>query len=657
MIGGFIVNGTEPKMVAIRGVGPSLGSSSLTGVLADPTLELRGSDGALIAQNDNWQDDSKQAAQLSKLGLALQSPQESGIVADLQPGAYTAVLAGKDQTAGIGLVEIYDVDSVAASQLANLSTRGSVQTAEEVMIGGFILGNGVGNTDVVVRGIGPSLSQAGLSGVLADPILELRNGDGGLLLSNDNWQDDSVSAAQLTAHGLAPQNSMESGIFATLSPGAYTAILAGKNGGVGLGLIEIYHLGEAASPTPSPIPVQHPIVTTMSDSGAGSLREAIALVSDGGLIEFDAALNGGSIDLTSSELVIDKNITITGPGFELLTVSRDGNAATSFRIFHIRPNRIVTIQGLTISGGSAMGSDSTGGAIYNEPESSLLLMNCNLVNNHASSEFLFGGGSGGAITNHGILEIRNCNLNGNGASAFHSGSGGAVISDGTLAIVSSTLDANSAGVDGGAISNSGSASITASTISNNTAYGHPLTGGSGGGIVNSGPMTITNSTISGNVVGFGYGSGIVSAVGPLIVSHSTFSGNSFTDPVGSAGGIYLSSGTLEIEDTILNAGAISDNLVSNSGTVISNGYNLSSDDGGALLNGIGDQLNVDPMVGPLQDNGGPTLTHALLPGSPAINAGDPNFTPPPLFDQRGEGYDRNSDGRIDIGSFEVQTVR
>ena len=252
MIGGFIVNGTEPKMVAIRGVGPSLGSSGLTGVLADPTLELRGSDGALISQNDNWQDDSAQATQLSKLGLALQTPQESGIVATLQPGAYTAVLAGKDQTSGIGLVEIYDAEPAVGSQLANLSTRGSVQTAEGVMIGGFILGQGSGNADVIVRGIGPSLSQVGLSGALADPTLELRDGDGALLVSNDNWQDDSVSAAQLTAHGLAPQDSLESGIFATLSAGAYTAILAGKNGGVGLGLIEVYNVPPIAAPSPTP---------------------------------------------------------------------------------------------------------------------------------------------------------------------------------------------------------------------------------------------------------------------------------------------------------------------------------------------------------------------------------------------------------------------
>ena len=215
MIGGFIVTGTVPKKVAIRGLGPSLSNFGLSDVLADPTLELRGSDGALLAQNDDWQDDPEQAGQLTALGLALQNPDESGIVATLPPGAYTALMAGKNQTSGIGLVEIYDADAAAASQLANISTRGFVQTGNNVMIGGFILGQGSGNADVVVRGIGPSLSQAGLSNVLADPTLELRDSNGALLIANDNWQDDPVLAAQLASRGFALPNPLESGIFAT----------------------------------------------------------------------------------------------------------------------------------------------------------------------------------------------------------------------------------------------------------------------------------------------------------------------------------------------------------------------------------------------------------------------------------------------------------
>jgi hypothetical protein len=241
-IGGFIINGTGPRKVAIRGLGPSLSNFGLSDVLADPTLELRGSDGALIAQNDNWQDNSFQRAQLVALDLAPSHPNESALVAVLDPGAYTALLAGKDQTSGIALIEVYDTESGATSQLANISTRGFVRTGDNAMIGGFILGGSNENTGIVVRGIGPSLAQSGLSGVLADPTLELRDSNGALVVANDNWQDDSASAAQLTIRGLSPQNPLESGIFATLAPGAYTAILAGNNAGIGIGLVEIYNV-------------------------------------------------------------------------------------------------------------------------------------------------------------------------------------------------------------------------------------------------------------------------------------------------------------------------------------------------------------------------------------------------------------------------------
>jgi hypothetical protein len=238
-IGGFIITGSAPKRVAMRGIGPSLGGSGPSDVLPDPTLELRGSDGASLMQNDNWQDDPAQAAQLIALGLAPQNSNESGMVATLEPGAYTAILAGKNQSSGLGLVEVYDADTAAASQLANISTRGFVSTADNVMIGGFILGQGSGSA-VAVRGLGPSLSQSGLSDVLADPSLELHDANGALLVANDNWQGDPVSAAQLTAHGLGLANPLESGIFATLSPGLFTAIMAGKNGSTGIGLVEIY---------------------------------------------------------------------------------------------------------------------------------------------------------------------------------------------------------------------------------------------------------------------------------------------------------------------------------------------------------------------------------------------------------------------------------
>jgi hypothetical protein len=240
LIGGFIVSGNAPKTVAVRGLGPSLSFITL-GWLGDPTLELRASNSLLIMANDDWQDDSAQAAQLTALGLAPAHPKESGLVATLQPGAYTAILAGKDQGSGIGIVEVYDTNGADDSQLANISTRGFVRTGDKVMIGGFILG-GNNPTRVVVRGIGPSLAGLGLNPVLADPTLELRNSDGSLIVANDNWQDDPAAATQLSDNGFAPTDPKESGIFASLPAGQFTAILAGKNGGIGIGLVEIYNL-------------------------------------------------------------------------------------------------------------------------------------------------------------------------------------------------------------------------------------------------------------------------------------------------------------------------------------------------------------------------------------------------------------------------------
>jgi hypothetical protein len=241
LIAGFIITGNAAKNIAVRGIGPSLTALGIDDALTDPTLELHG-DGGLIVANDNWQDNPAQAAQLIALGLAFQDPRESGIVASLNPGAsYTAILAGKNGGTGVGLVEVYDTNSAADSQLANISTRGFVLTGSNVMIGGFILG-GNQNTGIAVRGIGTSLSQFGLSPVLDDPTLELHDGNGALLISNDDWQDDPLSASQLSALGLAPADAAESGIYASLPPGAFTVILAGKNGGTGIGLVEIYNV-------------------------------------------------------------------------------------------------------------------------------------------------------------------------------------------------------------------------------------------------------------------------------------------------------------------------------------------------------------------------------------------------------------------------------
>ena len=665
-IGGFIITGNAPKKVAIRGIGPSLGGSGLSDLLADPILELRDSNSAFVMQNDNWQDDPAQAAQLTALGLALQNSNESGIVATLQPGAYTAIMAGKNQTSGLGLVEIYDVDAAAASQLANISTRGFVRTADNVMIGGFILGNGSASVNVAMRGIGPSLSQSGLIDVLADPTLELHDSNGALLIANDNWQDDPVSAAQLTAHGLAPPNSLESGIFTALPPGLFTAILAGKNGGVGLGLVEIYSGVGGSTLT----------VTNTADSGAGSLRAAIAAASNGDTIQFDAALNGQTINLTSGELVIDKNITIAGPGPSLLAVSRDSNSMATFRIFHVTPGHTSTIEGLTISGNHA---NPPGGGVFNE--ATLTINNCRLDHN-------FSEGNGGGILNGGTLTIRNSSVSGSAAGALPlstTGNGGGISNSGTLDISKSAIFGNEANFWGGGISNSGTVTITDCTVRGNlTGSEFVLGSGFGGGISNqdSGTLTIRNSTVSGNVSngnssgggGIFSGSGNTTLVitnstisgnfahpkgggilngGSLTVTNSTVSGNSILSP-GNGGAIHNNGGMVQIGNTILQTGAPGVNIFNNAGTITSHGYNLSSDNGGGFLTAIGDQINTDPILGPLQDNGGPTFTHELLTGSPAINAGDPSFTPPPLYDQRGPGYDRVVGGRIDIGSFEVQ---
>ncbi len=243
MIGGFIITGNASKPVVLRGMGPSLVNPGVPAatVLNDPVLELHGSNGSLIMQNDNWKD-SPQKNQIQGTIFQPSDDRESVILATLPPAAYTVVLKGAGGGTGIGLVEIYDNDVAVDSDLANISTRGFVQSGDNVMIGGFTLGGNPNATRIAVRGLGPSLASASLSNVMADPTLELHNSNGTTLVSNDDWQDDPASAAQLFANGLALQNNLESGIFAILPPGAFTAILAGRNGGTGLGLVEVYNI-------------------------------------------------------------------------------------------------------------------------------------------------------------------------------------------------------------------------------------------------------------------------------------------------------------------------------------------------------------------------------------------------------------------------------
>jgi hypothetical protein len=239
MIAGFIITGNSNKAVVLRGMGPSLAAFGLGGLLLDPFLELHGPDSSLITSNDNWTD--TQRSQIEGTVFQPSDNRESVILATVAPATYTAILTGKGNTTGVGLIEVYDNNKAVDSQLANISTRGLVQGGNNVMIGGFILG-GSSNTRIAIRGRGPSLSQFGLKNVLADPTLELRDANGTTLVANDNWTDDPVSAGLLTANGLALSDPKESGIFTPLPAGQFTAILAGKNGGVGIGLVEIYNI-------------------------------------------------------------------------------------------------------------------------------------------------------------------------------------------------------------------------------------------------------------------------------------------------------------------------------------------------------------------------------------------------------------------------------
>src|SRR2546425_3126849 len=333
-------------------------------------------------------------------------------------------------------------------------------------------------------------------------------------------------------------------------------------------------------------------VTNTNDSGPGSLRQALADANDGDTITFAVT---GIIGLTSGEQVINRNITISGPGANLLAVSRAANAAP-FRIFHVMLGHAVTIEGLTISNGSVL--DTFGGGIYNF-ESALTVINCTLAGNSALGQQ----GNGGGILSNG------------GGAGGHA----------SLIIINSAFSGNAA-TTGGAIGNNGSS-----------------------GMAN---LTISNSTLSGNSASFaggGVNDNTANGTASITITNSTLSENT------SANISMFKEGVLDIGNTVLKAAVSGVNLdIGKLATVISHGYNLSSDDGAGFLTGPGDQINTEPLLGPLQNNGGPTFTHALLPGSPAIDAGVPNFTPPPFFDQRGPVFWRVVNGRIDKGSFEVQ---
>jgi hypothetical protein len=239
LIGGFIVSGIAAKKIIVRGLGPSLAAFNVPGYLADPVLELYDSSGQLLATNDNWKQD--QRTEIENSGVAPSNDLESAIVRTVLPGNYTAVLRGTNNTVGIGLVEVYDLAQAAGSYLGNISSRGFVGTGDNAMISGFIAGGGSASTTIAIRGLGPSLAAFGIANFLADPTIELRNVNGTLVQSNNEWIH-SEHYYGIRATGLAPENSHEAMILYDVSPGNYTAILRGVSNGTGVGLLEIYNL-------------------------------------------------------------------------------------------------------------------------------------------------------------------------------------------------------------------------------------------------------------------------------------------------------------------------------------------------------------------------------------------------------------------------------
>ena len=311
MIGGFIIEGTEPKTVIVRAIGPELTQFGVPDALADPTLELHDGTMALIASNDNWQTTQiggiitgDQVSAIQNSGLAPSQASESVIIATLQPGNYTAIVRGKNNTTGVALVEVYSFGPDTSSILGNISTRGLVQTGDQVLIGGFII-EGTDPQTVIVRAIGPGLTQFGVPDALADPTLELFNSTGALIASNDNWQTtqiggfistDQVSAIQNS--GLAPSQPSESAFIATLPPGNYTAIVRGKNNTTGVALVEVDNI---ATSTPfAAFDVQTIINHAVTRAAAISPNSVIAVTDREGDVLGVWVMRGG--DATPPEI-------------------------------------------------------------------------------------------------------------------------------------------------------------------------------------------------------------------------------------------------------------------------------------------------------------------------------------------------------------------
>jgi len=252
-----MVQGTEPKRAIIRAIGPDLTHHGVPNVLANPTLELHDGTGALIASNDNWVTTiiggiitANQARDILDSGRAPGDPRESAIIADLPAGNYTAIVSGVNNMTGVALVEVYDLSPETHSILSNISTRSFVQTANDVMIGGFIV-QGNQPKKVILRAIGPELTQYGVPDALANPTLELHDRTGALIAFNDNWQSTIIGGIitsdqrrDIRNSGYAPGDGRESAIIAELPPGNYTAIVRGVSNMMGVALVEVYDLDQ-----------------------------------------------------------------------------------------------------------------------------------------------------------------------------------------------------------------------------------------------------------------------------------------------------------------------------------------------------------------------------------------------------------------------------
>jgi hypothetical protein len=236
VLNAFLITGPGPKGVIVRGLGPSLADFGVPGVLGNPVLELYGPSGFATISNNNWRD--TQEAEIQATGIPPTNDFEAAIVATLDPGSYTVVLRGVNNTTGRGLCDLHDLSPDSPSSLTGIGTRAHILAADD-LISGIALPQG---GDILVRVLGPSMADAGVAMILANPTLEFRDGNGVLLISNDDWQDDPVQAAAIQASGLAPANNLESAIVATLPPGTYTAIAAGFNSGTGIGFVQFYSL-------------------------------------------------------------------------------------------------------------------------------------------------------------------------------------------------------------------------------------------------------------------------------------------------------------------------------------------------------------------------------------------------------------------------------